>query len=188
MLTRPEEDVARRTDATRWKRLMLQLKIPHLVGWSFPMSVNKWMRNGHIKLLILDSLHHFIWEIVVLFNLVFTFFRKEKWLQIKLVLPSFAFILLLQPQEGLSSHAADDQGQAHVCTSPHVSVLVLQIKSLSIFSHPTQSYLAPPPHLSSACDAVTSFLASSDAVLSPTAKEIPKKFSADCSPPYVPPG
>lgn len=108
------------------------------------------------------------------FNLVFTFLRKEKWLQIKLVLPSFAFILLLQPQECLSSHAADDQGQAHVCTSPHVSVLVLQMKSLSIFSHPTQSYLTPPPHLSSACDAVTSFLASADAVLSPTAKEFPE--------------
>lgn len=90
-------------------------------------------------------------------------FRKEKWLQIKLVPPSFAFVLP-QPQEYLSSHAADDQGQAHVCTLLHISVLVLQMKPLSIFSHPTQSYLIPPPHLSSACDAVTSFLASADAV------------------------
>lgn len=160
MLTKPEEDVARRTDATKWKRHMLELKIPHWDWLKCSMPASKWMCHGHIlvlKMFIFDSLHHSSLEKSErpCRWISFLHFRKEKWLLSKLVLPSFAFILL-QPQECLSSYAADDQGQAHVCTLLHVSVLVLQMKLLSIFSHPTQSYLPthPPVSCLRCCDII----------------------------------
>ena len=59
----------------------------------------------------------------------------------------------------------------HVCTSLLVSVLVLQMKSLSIFSHRTHSYLTPLPTCLPPVMLWHHSRYLADAFLSPTAKE-----------------
>lgn len=67
------------------------------------------------KMLIFDCPHHSSlekseWSCCLI---EYLHFREEKCFRIELVLPSFSFIPS-QPQERLSSHAADDQGQARL--------------------------------------------------------------------------
>lgn len=84
---------------------------------------------------------------VVIFNTIFTF---QKWYitRVKRVLAPLAFVLL-QPQECLSSHAADGQGQTHICALMHITVRAVQMTTLSMSD-------TIPSCLSNVCDAVTS--------------------------------
>lgn len=149
------------------------------------------MRNGHIpvaKMLSFDSLRHSSFEKSEASRRLnqCLHFRKEKWLQIKLVLSAFAFILF-QPQECLSSHAVDDQGQARLYfTACQRACLANEVAVNFLTPHTFLSY--PPSHLSSACDAVTSFPVSCRCIFITNSKRKCWKFSADCSSPYVPLG
>lgn len=99
-----------------------------------------------------------------------------------MVLPS-SFFIILQPQECLSSHTADDQGQAHVCTFAARQRACLANEVAVNFLTP---HLTPLP----TCLPVMLWHHSWHLQMHFTtnSKRNAWKSSVDCSSPYVPPG